>query len=325
MRQTQLLSRAFALLFLAALPAQAGQSTGIPRVGYLSLGPGPSPRSEALQRGLRDLGYVEGQNIAIVFRWADGSVDRLQEAAADLVRANVAVIVTAGPQATRAAKEATGAIPIVMAVDYDPVGAGFAASLARPGGNVTGMSAISPELNAKRLELIKATTPGLKRVAVIWSSAEPNAEAFLKETQTAAHVLGVNVLSLEVRNADDLDEVFRVARKERAGALTVLTDPITLWHRNRLVDLAAKRHLPAIYSERLFVEAGGLMSYGASDRDLHRQAAVFVDKLLKGAKPNGLPIEQPTKYELVINLKAAQALGLTMPQSILIRADEVIR
>jgi putative ABC transport system substrate-binding protein len=237
----------------------------------------------------------------------------------------VDVIVTAGPQATRAAKEATTAIPIVMAVDYDPVGAGFALSLARPGGNITGMSAISPELNGKRLEILNATVPRLKRVAVIWSPAEPNAESFLMETHAAAQALGVELQSLELRDPRDLDEAVRAAQKEHANALTVLTDPITLWHRTRLAELAAKYRLPAIYTERLFAEAGGLMSYGASDRDLHRQAAAYIDKILKGAKPSDLPVEQPIKYELVINLKTAKALGLTIPQSVLIRADEVIR
>ncbi len=325
MRHTHVLSRAFALLLLAALPAQAEQPTEIPRVGYLSLGPGPSPRTEALQQGLRDFGYVEGQNIAIDYRWADGDLDRLREAAAALVRAQVAIIVTGGPQATRAAKEATTAIPIVMAVDYDPVGAGFAASLARPGGNITGMSAVSPELNGKRLELLHAAVPRLTRVALLWNSAEPNAAAFLRETQAAAHILGVEVQSLEVRTPRDLGAAVQAAHKGRATALTVLTDPVTLYHRAQLAELAARYSLPAIYSERLFAEAGGLMSYGASDRDLHRQVAVYVDKILKGAKPADLPVEQPTKFELVVNLKTAKALGLTIPQSILIRADEVIR
>jgi ABC-type uncharacterized transport system substrate-binding protein len=325
MRHTRILRLAFGLLILVAPFAQAGQPAKVPRIGYLSLGPGPSPRTEALQQGLRDLGYVEGQNIAIDYRWADGKLDRLKEAAAELVRSQVAIIVTGGPQATRVAKETTTTIPIVMAVDYDPVGAGFAASLARPGGNITGMSALTPELNGKRLELLKATVPRLNRVALLWNSAEPNAAASLRETQAAARVLGLELQSLEVRAPQNLEAAFRVARKGRASALTVLTDPVTLYHRDQLTELAAKYSLPAIYSERLFAEAGGLMSYGASDRDLHRQVAVYVEKILKGAKPSDLPVEQPTKFELVVNLKTAKALGLTIPQSVLIRADEVIR
>jgi putative tryptophan/tyrosine transport system substrate-binding protein len=325
MRPAWVLRLAFGLLLLAAPFAHAGQMANLPRIGYLSLGPGPSPRTEALQQGLRDFGYVEGQNIVIDYRWADGDLDRLREAAAEFVRSQVAIIVTGGPQATRAAKEVTTAIPIVMAVDYDPVGAGFASSLARPGGNITGMSAVSPELNGKRLELLHAVVPRLTRVALLWNSAEPNAAAFLRETQAAAHVLGVEVQSLEVRTPRDLEAAVQAARKARATALTVLTDPVTLYHRAQLTELATRYSLPAIYSERLFAEAGGLMSYGASDRDLHRQVAVYVDKILKGAKPSDLPVEQPIKYELVINLRTAGALRLTIPQSILIRADEVIQ
>jgi putative ABC transport system substrate-binding protein len=231
MRHAEVLTLTFVLTVLLVPYAQAGQSAKAPRIGYLSLGPGPSPRSEALQQGLRDLGYVEGRNITIDNRWTDGNLHRLQEAAAELVRSQVAVIVTGGPQATRVAKEATTAIPIVMAVDYDPVGAGFAASLARPGGNVTGMSAVSPELNGKRLELLNETVPRLIRVALLWNSAEPNAAAFMRETQAAAQVLGLVLQSLEVRAPRDLEAAFQVARKGRASALSVLTDPVTLYHR----------------------------------------------------------------------------------------------
>ncbi len=325
MRQSGALLLTVALTVLLVPYAESGQAATPPRVGYLSLGPGPSPRTEALQQGLRDLGYVEGVNLTIDYQWADGNLDRLQEAAANLVRSQVAIIVTGGPQATRAAREATTAIPIVMAVDYDPVGAGFAASLARPGGNITGMSAVRPELNGKRLELLKTAVPRLARVALLWNSAEPNAAAFLREMQVAAHVLGVEVQSLEVRAPRDLEAAFQAARKGHANALAVLTDPVTLYHRAQLAELAARYSLPVIYSERLFAEAGGLMSYGASDRDLHRQVAVYVDNILKGAKPSELPVEQPTKYELVINLRTAKALGLTFPQSLLLRADEVLQ
>jgi ABC-type uncharacterized transport system substrate-binding protein len=306
------------------LAAEAQQPGKVWRVGYLSLASGPSPRSEALRQGLRELGYVPGQSIAIEDRWADGDLERARAAAADLARLNVEVIVTGGPQATGAAKEATATIPIVMAVDYDPVGAGFIASLARPGGNITGLSALNPELSGKRLGLLKEIIPRLARVAVLWNPSEPNGETYWRETQRAARVMNVHPQSLEVRVPRDLEGAMQAARKGRANAFTVLTDPVTLYHRAQLAELAAKHRLPAIYSERLFVEAGGLMSYGANDREMHRRAALFVDKILKGAKPSELPVEQPTTYELVINLKTARALGLTIPPSLLQRADQVI-
>jgi putative ABC transport system substrate-binding protein len=310
---------------LAAPLAAVGQQAGkVWRVGYLSLASGPSPRSEALRQGLHELGYVAGQNIAIEDRWAEGDLDRARGAAADLVRLNVEIIVTGGPQATGAAKEATTTIPIVMAVDYDPVGAGFIASLARPGGNITGLSALNPELSGKRLGLLKEIVPRLARIAVLWNPSEPNAETYWRETRLAARAMGVQPQSLEVRVPRDLQGAIQAARRGRANAVTVLTDPVTLYHRAQLADLAAKHRLPAIYSERLFVEAGGLMSYGANDREMHRRAALFVDKILKGAKPSELPVEQPTTYELVINLKTARALGLTIPPSLLQRADQVI-
>jgi putative ABC transport system substrate-binding protein len=211
-----------------------------------------------------------------------------------------------------------------MAVDYDPVGAGFVASLARPGGNVTGLSAINPELSGKRLEILKQAVPRLSRVAVLWNPAEPNGQRFLRETQVAGLGLGIPLTVLEVRAASDLEAALDAVRKARANGLAVLTDPVTVYHRKQLADLAAKYRLPAIYSERLFVEAGGLTSYGANDRDMRRRAAVFVDKILKGAKPGELPVEQPTTYELVINLKTAKALSLTIPSSLLTRADHVV-
>jgi putative ABC transport system substrate-binding protein len=306
------------------LAAHGQQEGKVPRIGYLSLAPGPSSRSEALRQGLRDLGYVENQNIAIDYRWAADNLDRLREAAAELVHLNVDVIVTGGPQATLVAKKTTATIPIVMAVDYDPVDAGFVGTLARPGGNITGLSAVNPELTGKRLQLLKETDPQVDHVAVFWNPEEPNAETFLKETQAAAPVIGVQLQSLEVRNQRDLQDAIETAKTAGANALIVLTDAITLYHRTELTDLAAKYHLPAIYTERLFVEAGGLMSYGANDRELHRHAALYVDKILKGAKPANLPVEQPTKFELVINLKTAKALGLTIPPSIMFRADDVI-
>jgi putative ABC transport system substrate-binding protein len=311
-------------LLAAPVVAEAQQAGKVRRVGYLSLASGPSPRSEALRQGLRELGYVVGQNIAIEDRWADGDLKRARAAATDLVRLNVDAIVTGGPQATGAAKEATATIPIVMAVDYDPVGAGFIASLARPGGNITGLSALNPELSGKRLGLLREVVPRLARVAVLWNPSEPNAEKYWRETRLAARAMNVQPQSLEVRVPRDLDGAMQAARTGRANAFIVLTDPVTLYHRAELAELAAKHHLPAIYSERLFVEVGGLMSYGANDREMHRRAALFVDKILNGARPSDLPVEQPTSYELVINLKIANALGLTIPPSLLQRADQVI-
>jgi putative tryptophan/tyrosine transport system substrate-binding protein len=307
---------------LASEAQPAGKSY---RVGYLSLAPGPSPRSEALRQGLRELGWVEGQNVAIEYRWAGGNIDQARAAAAELVGLKIDVIVTGGPQTTLVAKEATTVIPIVMAFDYDPVGAGFVASLGRPGGNITGLSALNPELNGKRLQLLKEIVPRLARVAVLSNPSEPNVEKFLRETREAAQTLGVHLQPVDVRVTRDLEGALQAARRERANGFTVLTDPVTLYGRVQLAELAAKYRLPAIYSERLFVEAGGLMSYGASDREMHRRAATFVDKILKGAKPSELPVEQPTTYELVINLKTAKALGLTIPPSLLDRADAVIR
>ena len=304
--------------------AALAQQRPVPRIGYLSLAPGPSPRSEALLQGLRDLGYVEGQTIALDYRWADGDLDRLRAAAADLVHAKVDMIVTGGPAATAAARRATAVIPIVMAVDYDPVGAGFVATLARPGGNVTGLSVLNPELSGKRLELLKETVPAISLVAVLWNPAEPNAATYLKETQAAAPMLGVRLQPLEIHAAADIDSGLRTAKSAGANGLTVLTDPVTLYHRAALAELATTYRLPAIYSERLFVEAGGLMSYGASDRDLHRLAAGYVDRILRGASPADLPVEQPTKFELVINMKAAKLIGLAIPPAILERADDVI-
>jgi ABC-type uncharacterized transport system substrate-binding protein len=286
---------------LAAPLVAAAQPPKVPRIAYLSLAPGPSARSEAFRQGLHEIGYDEGQNLLVEYRWADGNLDR-----------------------ARTAARATSTTPIVMALDYDPVGAGFVASLARPGGNITGLAAINPELSGKRLELLKRAVPNLSRVAVFWNPAEPNSEAFLKETQNAARALAARVQSLEVRAPKDLETAFAAAAKEHADAVTVLTDPVTQYHRIEVAALAAKHGLPTIYSERLFVESGGLMSYGASDRDLHRRSAVYVDKILRGAQPEALPVEQASRYDLVINMKTAKALGLTIPQSLLLQADQVI-
>jgi len=316
-----------AVIVLAApLAADAQPASGrIYRIAYLSMAPGPSPRSEAFQQALQDLGYVEGRNTTIEYRWADGQADRGRAAAQELARSGVDVIVTGGPQATRQARDATATIPIVMAFDYDPVAAGFVASLARPGGNVTGLSSNNPLLSGKRLQLLKEVVPQVTRIAILWNPDEPNSEAALRETQTAARALGIRAQPLAVRSPDDLEGLLLAAIREHASALTVPGDPVTLFHRAKLASLALKHRLPAIYNDKLLVEAGGLMSYGASDRELHRRAAAYVDKILKGAKPRDLPVEQPTKFEFVINLKTAKALGLTIRPAVLARADEVIQ
>jgi putative ABC transport system substrate-binding protein len=313
-------------LLLVPLASEAQLPGTIPRIAYLSLAPGPwATHSEALVQNLRELGYVEGQHFIMEYRWSAGNLDRLREHAADLVQLGVYIIVTAGPLATRAAKDTTRTIPIVMARDSDPIGDGFVASLGQPGGNITGVSALTRELSAKRLELLKDTVPGLTRVAVLWNPTEVGAAQQLQDTEAAARVLGLEVQPVEIRGLEDFERAFAAARQGRAGGLTILRDAPTLFHRARLVELAAQNRLPTMYYERLFVEAGGLMSYAASDRDMHRRAAYYVDKILQGAKPADLPVEQPTTFELVINLKTAQALGVTIPPTLLFQATEVIR
>jgi putative ABC transport system substrate-binding protein len=315
-----------ALGLLCVLLAASPRTGKGPRIGYLgSASSATAPDLvAAFRQGLHDLGYVEGQNITIEYRWADGQVERLPALAAELVRLPVDVIVTAGPLGTRAAKDTTRTIPIVMARDFDPVADGFVASLGRPGGNITGVTALARELSGKRLELLKDMVPGLARVAVLWNPLEVSAARQLRDTEEAARVLGLQVHALEVRGPDDFEGAFAAALQGGAGGLTVLADPVTYIHRARLVDLAAQSRLPTIYWERVFAEAGGLMSYAARDRDLYRRAAYYVDRLLKGGKPADLPVEQPTKFELVINLKTAKALGLTIPPVLRFRADEVL-
>ena len=279
----------------------------------------------AFRQRLRELGYVDGQNIAFEVRSAEGRAERLPDLAADLVRLKVDVIVAGGTPAPLAAKRATTAIPIVMASAGDPVGSGLVASLARPGGNVTGLSLLVPELGGKRLQLLKEVVPGVSRVAVLWNAANPYPVLVWRQTEAAARALGVHLQSLDVRGPDDLEGAFAAATRGRAGALITVEDPLTFGQRKRIVDFAARARLPAMYGFREFVDAGGLMSYAASLADLSRRAATYVDKILKGAKPADLPVEQPTKFELVINLKTAKALGLTIPPSVLIRADQVIQ
>jgi putative tryptophan/tyrosine transport system substrate-binding protein len=306
--------------------ADAQQSTKIPRIGFLAgvALPALSSRTEAFRQGLRELGYVEGKNIIIEWRSAEGKTDRLPAVAAELARLNVDVIVTAGSTPTGPAKEATSTIPIVMAQDSDPVGSGFVASLARPGGNITGLSTLSPEISGRQLELLKEIVPKFSRGAVLGTSTRPGTAQALKETELAAVALAVQLQYLDVLATKDIETAFRAASKGRADAVVVLTSAVFTSHRTQVVDFAAKSRLPAIYPQSDYMDAGGLMFYGVSITYLFRRAATYVDKILKGARPADLPVEQPTKFELVINLKTAKALGLTIPPSLLLRADQVI-
>jgi len=313
---------------LAAPLAAEGQPAGrVYQIGVLP--PGPiAPRAhlwDTFRQGLRALGYVEGQNIAVVIRSPEQGPQQLPDLAADLVRLKVDVIVATGTPGIGAAQRATRTIPIVMAASIDPVGTGFVASLARPGGNITGLDLLSGDLAGKRLQLLRETVPGLSRVAVLWNPSAPEAVAQWKITQAAAQTLGMQLQSLEVRRSDEFESAFQAAIRKRAGALILLDDTLLYTHGTKIIDLAAKSRLPVMYGFREHVEAGGLMVYGASLRDLYRRAAIYVDKILKGAKPADLPVEQPTKFDLAINLKTAKALGLTIPQSLLQRADEVIQ
>ncbi|HWH76793.1 MAG TPA: ABC transporter substrate-binding protein [Candidatus Binatus sp.] len=284
-----------------------------------------SARTEAFRQGLRELGYVEKQNVFIEYQYAEGKLDRLPALAAELVRLKVAVIVTEGTTATRFAKQATSTIPIVMAQDPDPVGTGFVVSLARPGGNITGLSNLRPELSGKRLELLKEIVPKLSRVAVFGTSTVPGHAQSLKETELAAGAVGTKIQYLDVGGLKDIETVFRTASTARVDAVLALGSPFLLSNRTQVIDLAIKNRLPAIYYSTEFVEDGGLMSYGVNIPDLFRRAATYVDKILKGAKPADLPVEQPMKFELVINLNAAKQIGVAIPPNVLARADKVIR
>jgi putative ABC transport system substrate-binding protein len=268
---------------------------------------------------------VEGKNIVIEWRFAEGKLDRLPDLAAELVLLKVEVIVTAGPNSTRAVKEATATIPIVMGLDTDPVGSGVVASLARPGGNITGLSSLQPELSGKRLELLKEIVPRLSRVAVFGTSVNPGNAQALRETELAAGAFGVKLQYLDVLSPKDIETVFRSASKGRVDAVLLLASPVYISHRKQLADLAVKSRLPAIYNRPEYVEDGGLMAYSPSVDDMFRRAAKYVDKILKGAKPADLPVEQPVKFEFIINLKAAKQIGLTIPPNVLARADRVVR
>jgi len=299
----------------------------VPRIGYLGV-TSPSDRPPLLdtfRQGLRELGWIEGQNIVIDYRFAEGRLDRLPDLAAELVRLKVDVIVSLGTQGVTAAKSATKTIPIVMIGVRDPVGTGLIASLARPGGNVTGVSGYAGlETVAKQLELLKETVPKIRRVAILSNPTNAYHQLALREANVAARSLGVQLQLLEARGPNEFDGAFAAMAKERVGALLVVSDVIFNNHQARLADLAARNRLPAAYGVRESVEAGGLMSYGTSFLDLYRRSAAYVDKILKGAKPANLPVEQPTKFELVINLKTAKALGLTLSDKLIVAADEVI-
>jgi ABC-type uncharacterized transport system substrate-binding protein len=313
------------MLIALGFPAEAQQPARIPRIGIL-LAPSASfslPRVEALRRRLRELGYVEGKNILIDYRYAEGKLERLPDLAAELVRLKVDVIVTAGP-AILAAQKAGPTIPIVFGAAPDPVSSGLVSSLARPGGNITGLSQMSPDLDGKRLELLKEAFPKVARVAFLWQPGWRGNLA-LTDMEAAAKALGLKLQSLEVQSLDDFDSAFARAKRDGAQALITTAGGIISTQQRQVLDFAAKNRLPAIYHNSEFVEAGGLMSYGPSQTDLFRRAADFVDRILKGTKPADIPVEQPTKFEFAINLKAAKQIGVTIPPKVLAQADRVIK
>jgi putative tryptophan/tyrosine transport system substrate-binding protein len=315
------------VLLALGVTAEAQQSKKVPRIGVLAGGSASSDsaRIEALRQGLRELGHLEGKNIIVEYEYADGKTDRLTELAAALTRRNVEIIITAGPSATLAARQATATIPIVMTQDSDPVGSGVVASLARPGGSVTGLSRLSPQLSGKQLELLKEAVPTLSHLAVFENSIQPGNRQSLTEIELAASALRVKLQYLNIGGPKDIETAFRAASKQRVNGLLMLSNAALFARRPEVVELAAKNRLPTMYFALEFAEDGGLMSYGPSITDLFRRAATYVDKILKGAKPSDLPVEQPKKFEFVINLKAAKQIGLTIPPNVLARADKVIR
>jgi putative ABC transport system substrate-binding protein len=312
------------VVLLATPPAAGAQPAArVPRVGMLANGSAAgSPPVDAFRQGLRDLGYVEGQNLILEIRWAEGRFERLPELAAELVRSKPDVLVTAGPYGIEAARRVTAAIPIVM-ITCDPA-EGVVERLARPSGHITGVTCMSSDLTPKRLQLLKEAVPSVQRVAVLYNPFDPNKTEEVRQMQAQARTLGITLQAAEAREAGALEGALSGAVRERADALFVLPDPLTLNERQRIAELAARHRLPAMYGFKEFVHAGGLMSYGTMQTDLYRRAAAHVDKVLKGAKPADVPVEQATRFELVINLRTAKALGLTLPQSVLIRADQVI-
>jgi putative tryptophan/tyrosine transport system substrate-binding protein len=317
-----------AMLLALSEAAEAQQPKKIARIAYVSASSHSpmSTRTEAFRHGLRDLGYVEGKNIVIEWRYAEGKTDRVPALLADLVRLKVDVIVTGGSGVTRHAKETAVTIPIVMAQDFDPVSNGFVASLARPGGNITGLATLRPELSGKQLELLQEIVPKLSRVAFFGTSTNPGNAQALRETELAAAPFGVKLQYVDVLSPTDIEAGFRSAVKGNVDAIIMQTQgAVTNSRRQQVAELAVKSRLPAIYYAPQYIEAGGLMSYGVSLPDLDRRAATYVDKILKGSKPADLPVEQPTKFELIINLKTAKQIGLTIPPNVLARADRVIR
>jgi len=319
--------RAFLAAFavLVAPGSADAQPLGKPaRIGYLQGGAPVGERDDAFRKRLRELGWIEGQNTIIEYRYAEGKVDRLAAMAAELVRLNVDVIVTSGTTAVRVAREATATIPIVMA-SGEPVSTGLVASLAKPGGNITGLTHITRDLLGKRFELLKEIVPDAVRVAALLNPTNPGQALFASEMESSARTLALQLKILKLQDPDEFNRAFAAIVEWQARGLLVLEDPMFTTYRARLADLAVRHRLPAVFGTAFYVEAGGLMSYGANFTDLYSRAAVYVDKILKGAKPGNLPIEQPTKFELVINLKTAKALGITIPQSLLLRADKVIQ
>jgi putative ABC transport system substrate-binding protein len=313
-------------LLTAPLAAEAQQAGKVYRVGFLWDSPAVFPDAiEAFRQGLRDLGYVEGRNITIDYRWAEGKPERMRELAEELVRLKVDVIIAPSSIYTGAAKRATSTIPVIFVSHADPIGSGHVASLARPGGNITGLSLMMTETNVKGLELFKEAVPGLARVAVVWDPATPSHGPGLKAVEVAGPSLGLRIQSVAVRSATEYDSAFSAMVRERAGGVLILSTPLYIAGANRLAELALTHKLPSLFGPKHHVEAGGLMSYSPDRADLWRRGAIYVDKILKGAKPADLPVQQPTKFELVINLKTAKALGLTIPPSLLQRADQVIQ
>jgi putative ABC transport system substrate-binding protein len=310
-------------LLATPLAAEAQQAMKVYRIGVL--GNENNPPWDGFRRGLRDLGYVDGRNLSMEWRWSEGKPDRFPALAMELVALRPDVIVASGTQGVRAAMEATSAIPIVMTTSSYPEKIGLVKSLSRPGGNVTGLSNVGPELSGKKLELLKEIAPKVSRVAVLWNPASTVESLALQEIFTAAPAVGVEIQSVEVRSPDDFSAAFAAVSSSRVHAMLALGNPINFKGRQLIADFALRNRLPSIYDERLFVDAGGLMSYAPSFTDSFRRAATYVDKILKGAKPADLPVEQPTKFELVINARTAKILGLTIPQSVLLRADEIIQ
>jgi putative ABC transport system substrate-binding protein len=311
-------------LVLAAADIAAQPRGKIARIGFLHPGSSPNTSADAFKQSLTELGYVEGRSVAIEFRWADGQIERLPRLAAELVDLQVDVIVVGSTPAIKAVAQATRTIPVVMTVVADPVADGFVKSHAHPGGNITGLTLISPELSGKRIELLKEAAPRLARLAVLWNPANPAHTETLRDSEAKARTLGLQTFPVQVRHAEDLERAFAAVTRERASALFVLDDAFLFLERQRIIDLAIRNRLPTVSGISGFADAGALLTYGAKQTELYRRAAIFVDRILKGARPATLPIEQPTSFELVLNLKTAKSLGLTVPESLLLRADRLI-